>query len=77
MLFCLSATSPEKQRQAVGNIAYTLRPGGELIFRDYTRYDAVQTKLELNKQKQISPNFYLKHNGTRCYYFSIEELKEL
>jgi SAM-dependent methyltransferase len=77
VLFCLSAISPEKQRQAVGNIANTLRPGGTLIFRDYARYDAAQMKLGLSKQKQISPNFYLKHNGTRCYYFSIEELNEL
>jgi len=77
VLFCLSAICPEKQKQAACNIARTLRPGGTLIFRDYARYDAAQMKLGLSRGKLIGPNFYVKHNGTRCYYFETAELKEL
>lgn len=74
LLFCLSAISPHKMLQAVRNVASTLKPGGILIFRDYGRYDEAQMKLGSSKGKHISDNFYLKGDGTRCYYFDLEDV---
>jgi len=77
VLFCLSAVSPDKTKQAAHNIASTLRPGGTLLFRDYGRYDEAQMKLGSSRGKQIGANFYVKHDGTRCYYFVLENLSKL
>ena len=74
LLFCLSAITPTKMLQAVQNISSTLKPGGVVLFRDYGRYDEAQMKLGASKGKRISDNFYLKHDGTRCYYFDLEDV---
>jgi methyltransferase-like protein 6 len=83
LVFCLSAIAPgEKQIQAVQNVAATLKPKtGVVVFRDYGRYDEAQMKLGTNKQqkKQIDgiDNFYIKHDGTKCYYFTLEDVRDL
>merc|ERR1719343_957344 len=63
--------------QAIANVAATLKPGGKLVFRDYGRYDEAQMKLGTSRSKRIKENFYQKHDGTKCYYFTVEEVKEL
>ena len=78
LLFCLSAISPgQKMIQAVKHVASTLQPGGMLLLRDYGRYDEAQLKLGSSRAKRLSDNFYVKHDGTRCYYFTLEDLEEL
>ena len=78
LLFCLSAISPgEAMRNAARHVAQTLKPGGTLIFRDYGRYDEAQMKLGKSRAKRIGENFYVKHDGTRCYYFELKDLEGL
>jgi len=34
-------------------------------------------KLGTSKGKKLGENFYVKHDGTRCYYFDLEDLRWL
>jgi SAM-dependent methyltransferase len=77
LLFVLSAISPDKMLQAAKNVASTLKPGGVLLLRDYGRYDEAQIKLGTSRNKRLAENFYVKHDGTRCYYFTIEDVERL
>ena len=77
LLFCLSAISPDKMPQAAKFVAATLKPGGMLLFRDYGRYDEAQLKLGTSRAKRLANNFYAKHDGTRCYYFDLNDLERL
>ena len=47
------------------------------MFRDYGRYDEAQMKLGTSRQKLLKENFYRKHDGTKCYYFDLEDIKGL
>ena len=77
LLFCLSALSPTDQRTAAQNMMLLLKPGGVLVFRDYGRYDQAQMKLGTSRSKQLDDNFYVKSDGTRCYYFTLQDLTRL
>jgi len=78
LLFCLSAINPTKMKKAALHASQTLKPGGILCFRDYGRYDEAQMKLSSQRNKKLdSPNFYVKSDGTRCYYFTIEDVEGL
>ena len=80
LLFCLSAIAPGPGMiQAVKNAAATLKPKtGVLVFRDYGRFDEGQMKVGTSRNKQLDDdNFYRKHDGTKCYYFSLEDVREL
>jgi SAM-dependent methyltransferase len=77
LLFCLSAIDPKKMATAAKNVASTLKPGGKLVFRDYGRYDEAQIKLGTSRSKQISEHFYRKHDGTKCFYFTTEDVQRL
>lgn len=76
LLFCLSAVHPTKMPLAAKHVAATLKPGGTLLFRDYGRYDEAQMKLGRQRNKGLDhDNFYVKYDGTRCYYFTVEDLE--
>ena len=77
LLFCLSAVDPDDMAQAAQNVAMSLRPGGILVFRDYGRYDEAQMKLGISRSKKLKDNFYRKHDGTKCFYFTIDDLERL
>jgi Methyltransferase domain len=78
LLFCLSAIHPSKHLTVIQNVAATLLPGeGTLIFRDYGRFDLAQIKLGTQSSKLLQDNFYRKHDGTKCYYFTVEDLEQL
>ena len=77
LIFCLSAIDPSRQKEAAKHVVDSLKPGGVLVFRDYGRYDEAQMKLGTSRSKRIKDNFYRKHDGTKCYYFSLEDLEGL
>jgi methyltransferase-like protein 6 len=77
LLFCLSAIDPSDMIVATQNVISTLKPGGILVFRDYGRYDEAQMKLGISRSKQIKNNFYRKHDGTKCYYFTLDDVSKL
>jgi len=77
LLFCLSAIDPEDHVMAAMQIARTLSENGVLVIRDYGRYDEAQLKLASQRNKMLKDNFYRKSDGTKCYYFSTDDLENL
>jgi tRNAThr (cytosine32-N3)-methyltransferase len=79
LLFCLSAIGPHPSAalsRASRHVIDILKPGGTLVIRDYGRLDEAQMKLSRG-EKKIDENFYRKGDGTGCYYFELEDLKDL
>ncbi|GKY98637.1 hypothetical protein MPSEU_000820400 [Mayamaea pseudoterrestris] len=77
LFFCLSAIDPMLHAAAARNIAHSLAHGGVLVIRDYGRYDEGQLKLGLQRHKLVKSNFYRKFDGTKCYYFTLDDLRQL
>ncbi|KAI9742353.1 MAG: hypothetical protein M1818_003886 [Claussenomyces sp. TS43310] len=75
MIFVFSALSPDQWGQAVRNIHRILKPGGEVFFRDYGRNDLAQVRFK--KGRYMEPNFYVRGDGTRVYYFEKDELAQI
>lgn len=79
LLFCLSAIGPHPSTalsRAARHVIDILKPGGTLVIRDYGRLDESQMKLSRG-EKQLGNNFYRKGDGTGCYYFDLQDLKDL
>ncbi|XP_076763034.1 tRNA N(3)-cytidine methyltransferase METTL6 [Xylocopa sonorina] len=75
LIFVLSAIHPEKFKKVVLNLYNVLDNGGVVLFRDYGLYDMAQ--LRFKPGHKISENFYMRQDGTRTYYFSVEEISNL
>ena len=79
LMFCLSAIGPHPSTAlslAAKHAMDMLKPGGTLIIRDYGRLDEAQMKLSRG-EKKLASNFYRKGDGTGCYYFELQDLKDL
>lgn len=75
MIFIFSALSPKQWAQAVRNIWRVLKPGGEILFRDYGRGDLAQVRFKAGRW--MEENFYVRGDGTRVYFFAKEELEQI
>ncbi|KAM0721693.1 hypothetical protein Q7P37_002618 [Cladosporium fusiforme] len=75
MIFIFSALSPDQWAQAVTNVHTLLKPGGEVLFRDYGRGDLAQVRFK--KGRYLDENFYVRGDGTRVYFFEEPELREI
>jgi tRNAThr (cytosine32-N3)-methyltransferase len=73
MIFVFSALNPKQWQQAVTNIQRALKPGGEVLFRDYGRGDLAQVRFKAGRW--MEDNFYVRGDGTRVYFFEKEELE--
>ncbi|USW57948.1 Putative methyltransferase type 12, S-adenosyl-L-methionine-dependent methyltransferase [Septoria linicola] len=75
MIFIFSALSPDQWTQAVSNAYTLLKPGGEILFRDYGRGDLAQVRFK--KGRYLEENFYVRGDGTRVYFFDEQELRDI
>lgn len=75
LIFVLSAVHPDKFVTTLMNIYKVLKPGGLLLFRDYGLYDMAQ--LRFKPGHKIDENFYMRQDGTRSFYFSLDYLEEI
>uniref|UniRef100_UPI00398F7AA2 tRNA N(3)-methylcytidine methyltransferase METTL6 isoform X1 n=1 Tax=Pristiophorus japonicus TaxID=55135 RepID=UPI00398F7AA2 len=75
LIFVLSAIHPDKMQLALENIYKILKPGGYILFRDYGLYD--HTMLRFKTGHKLGPNFYVRQDGTRSFFFSDEYMTQL
>ncbi|XP_051871850.1 tRNA N(3)-methylcytidine methyltransferase METTL6 isoform X3 [Pristis pectinata] len=75
LIFVLSAIHPEKMQLALENIYKILKPGGCILFRDYGLYD--HAMLRFKSGHKLGPNFYVRQDGTRSFFFSDEYVAQL
>lgn len=75
LIFIFSALAPEQWPQALKNIWAVLKPGGEILFRDYGRGDLAQVRFK--KGRWLDENFYIRGDGTRVYFFEEQELRKI
>ena len=75
LIFVFSALAPSQWTAAIRNIYTTLKPGGHVLFRDYSRGDLAQVRFR--KGRWMEENFYVRGDGTRVYFFDRDELERL
>lgn len=75
LIFIFSALAPDQWNSALRNVYRVLKPGGDVLFRDYGRGDLAQVRFK--KGRYLAENFYVRGDGTRVYFFEKDELKTM
>lgn len=75
LIFVLSAINPEKMATAFANVYQVMADDGILLFRDYGLYD--HAMLRFAPGHKILDNFYVRQDGTRAYYFTLDSIQKL
>ncbi|PNS17845.1 hypothetical protein CAC42_21 [Sphaceloma murrayae] len=75
MVFVFSALEPRQWTQALKNVWNVLKPGGHVLFRDYGRGDLAMVRFK--KGRYLEENFYVRGDGTRVYFFELDELRQI
>ncbi|KAL4878933.1 S-adenosyl-L-methionine-dependent methyltransferase [Aspergillus karnatakaensis] len=75
LIFIFSALAPAEWERAVRNVWRVLKPGGQVLFRDYGRGDLAQVRFK--KNRYLAENFYVRGDGTRVYFFEKEQLEKM
>ena len=76
-IFIISAISPEQHEGCMRKLYDSMNSDSFLYFRDYGRYDQAQLKQASSNNSYLKENFYVKSDGTRCFYFDKDELSEM
>ena len=77
LCFVLSAVPRALHRQFLGHIAHALKPGGVILFRDYSDGDMAQIRFAPNaKLAEDSAQYFVRFDGTLSYFFTPEELED-
>jgi len=74
-IFVLSAIHPEKHAQAIRNLCTFVKSGGSVFVRDYGALDHAMVRF--GRDAKIFDRFYARQDGTRAFYFYVEEMKAL
>ena len=77
LIFVLSAINPIYYNECLKKVYDQMESDSYFYFRDYGKYDLAMLRFAKKKDAKLGDNFYLKSDGTRCYYFEETELKEL
>jgi methyltransferase-like protein 6 len=72
-VFSLSAIKPQDHIKTLTNIRLVMKPNGYLFIRDYGINDITMFR----HKKRIQEHFYMRSDGTLCYYFSIDSINKL
>ncbi|XP_073127469.1 uncharacterized protein [Henckelia pumila] len=75
MIFTLSAIPFHGMPKAIAHCFPVLKPGGLILFRDYGLYD--MTMLRFKPEQRVGYREYMRSDGTRSYFFSLDAVRNL
>uniref|UniRef100_A0A8R1DIS3 tRNA N(3)-methylcytidine methyltransferase n=1 Tax=Caenorhabditis japonica TaxID=281687 RepID=A0A8R1DIS3_CAEJA len=75
LIFVLSAIHPDKHKVAAENMRNLVKIGGTIVVRDYGVND--HAMIRFGRDARLGDRFYVRQDGTRAFYFELEELSEM
>ncbi|MFH4974634.1 hypothetical protein AB6A40_001343 [Gnathostoma spinigerum] len=75
LVFVLSSIHPDKHTTVIRNLTKYVKCGGLIIVRDYGVNDHAMVRFAVDNK--LADRFYVRQDGTRAYFFYIDELKKI